>query len=110
MTVQKRFRRESIFVYAEFDLNALLTLATSMRGRAVKCDRSQYLAEGAMNWALEISFDDGVHWIFRSPKINECGSTMTEASTFKLLASEAATLIFLKEKTTVPVPEVYSFR
>lgn len=61
-----------------------------------------------MNWAIFVSFDDGLDWVFRSPR---SGSTfVSEESAQKMLLSEVATLKFLREQTSVPIPEVYSFR
>ncbi|EJP65969.1 RNase H domain containing protein [Beauveria bassiana ARSEF 2860] len=62
-----------------------------------------------MNWVIFVSFDDGVQWAFRSPRTG-CEAIISDDSVKKMLLSEVATLKVLREKTTVPVPEVYSFR
>lgn len=49
----------------------------------------------------EIKFSDGIVWIARFPLAYQC--YLSE----EMSASYAATLKFLKKKTTLPVPEVY---
>jgi hypothetical protein len=64
---------------------------------------------GSMNWAVIVAFDDGVDWIFRSPH-SGIRAVLDEETACKLLASEAATLKYIRSHTTVPVPEVFAFR
>lgn len=62
-----------------------------------------------MNWVIFVTFDDGVDWVFRSPDI-AMSHMMSEESACKMLVSDAATLKYLRAHTSVPVPEVYSYR
>ncbi|KFA74842.1 hypothetical protein S40288_03523 [Stachybotrys chartarum IBT 40288] len=63
---------------------------------------------GCLNWVIFITFDDGVEWVFRSPRSDLLGFYSDETAS-KILVSEASTLMFLKANTSIPVPEVYSF-
>ncbi|OAA48509.1 Aminoglycoside phosphotransferase [Metarhizium rileyi] len=62
--------------------------------------------EGALNWAILLRFDDDIQWIFRSPKTKYA---LNNDTAYQLLASEAATLKYIREKTHIPVPEIYSY-
>lgn len=57
-----------IFRYANFDVQPLCHLASELRqGKNCSCDMNQLPAGGSFNWAIFLSFDDGVEWGFRSP-------------------------------------------
>lgn len=101
--------RPKIFAYAKFNLDALLSLATRLRGRPCSADPSTRPKTGSLNWVIFITFDDGLEWAFRSPR-NGPSAILTEESASKLLVSEASTLNYLRANSSVPVPEVYSFR
>lgn len=101
--------RPKIFAYAKFNLDALLSLATRLRGRPCSADPSTRPKTGSLNWVIFITFDDGIEWAFRSPR-NGPSAILTEESASKLLVSEASTLNYLRANSSVPVPEVYSFR
>lgn len=101
--------RPKIFAYANFNLDALLSLATRLRGRSCSADTSTRPETGSLNWVIFITFDDGIEWAFRSPR-NGPSAILTEESASKLLVSEASTLKYLRANSSVPVPEVYSFR
>ncbi|KAG8423879.1 hypothetical protein J3459_008181 [Metarhizium acridum] len=62
--------------------------------------------EGALNWAILLRFDDDTEWIFRSPKTKYA---LNNDTAHQLWASEAATLTYIREKTHIPVPEVFSY-
>ncbi|KAL2827379.1 hypothetical protein BDW59DRAFT_160342 [Aspergillus cavernicola] len=62
---------------------------------------------GSLNWAVFVSFEDGVRWVFRSPGIEY--PSMPIEITLKLLASEVATLRYVKAYSSIPVPEVYDY-
>jgi hypothetical protein len=56
-----------------------------------------------------IAFDDGAEWASRS--LGDYGSYLyTQETAFKIIMSEAPTLMYLKKNTSIPVLEVYSFR
>ncbi|KAF7552778.1 hypothetical protein G7Z17_g4073 [Cylindrodendrum hubeiense] len=100
-------RRERIFAFAKFNLDALLSLATQLRGgRPCTTDVSKRPKAGSLNWVIFITFDDGIEWVFRSPRRSM--SIKTE-SHYKMTISEASTLKYLGKHSSVPVPEVYSF-
>jgi hypothetical protein len=61
---------------------------------------------GSLNWVIFISFDDGIEWVFRSPKSGLYGFYSDETSS-KIIMSEASTLMYLRAYTSIPVPEVY---
>lgn len=99
----------NIFRYAKFEVSALCHLASKLRGgQSCFCDISQVPASGSFNWAILISFNDGVEWVLRSPRT--CGAIMREETNLLLLASEAATLKYIKANSKIPVPEVFAYR
>lgn len=97
----------SIFHHAKFDLQALLRLAARLRNRPCTCDLSQEPLSGSLNWVINLVFDDEVQWIFRSPRTYY---SLDEETVGKLLASEAATLKFIRKNSSIPVPEVFFYR
>ena len=99
----------NVFKYAKFDTFALCSLASKLRqGSRCTCDPSQTPACGSFNWAILITFEDRVQWILRSPR----GGNPIESdeTNLLLLASEAATLKYIKIHSTIPVPEVFAYR
>lgn len=54
-----------------------------------------------------LTFDDGVEWVFRSPRT--CYS-LDEETAGVVLASEAATIKYIRENSSIPVPEVFYYR
>lgn len=100
---------ERIFFYAKFHLNALLSLAESLRGRPCACDASKQPKAGSLNWAIFICFDDGIEWVFRSPRSGH-DAIVGDESASKMLISEAATLKYLRANSSVPIPVVYAYR
>lgn len=101
--------KPNIFRYATFDVQALCCLASKLRsGRHCICDENQYPANGSLTWAVFLTFDDGVEWVLRSPRSD--GAVKSAETNAFLLASEAATLKYLKFKSNIPVPEVFDYR
>lgn len=100
--------RPKIFRWAKFNLKALLSLAKKLRGRLCSCDDSQAPKTGSLNWVIFITFDDGVQWVFRSPRHDTLMFANETAS--KILISEASTLKYLETHCSIPVPKVYSYR
>lgn len=100
-------KKPQVFCYAKFDLSALLYLARQMRDVPCTCDQTQRPMSGALNWALLLTFQDGVEWIFRSPlKL----LYISPETTSDLLASEVATLRYIRQNSLIPVPEIFDFR
>ncbi|RLL94479.1 hypothetical protein CFD26_102709 [Aspergillus turcosus] len=98
----------AIFRYAKFDVEALCRLASALRqGIPCTCAMNKLPATGSFNWAIFVSFEDGIQWVLRSPK-RQSELTSSELD-LKLLASEAATLRYLRLKSDIPVPEVYHY-
>ncbi|KAF5637892.1 kinase-like domain protein [Fusarium sp. NRRL 52700] len=63
---------------------------------------------GSLNWVIFLCFQDGVEWVFRSPK-SGLDSFYSDETTSKILVSEASTLLYLKTNTSIPVPQVFSY-
>ncbi|KAL8951733.1 MAG: hypothetical protein Q9222_002312 [Ikaeria aurantiellina] len=107
----------NVYEHAYFDQSALCDLASSLReGRSCSCDPSQIPAKGAFNWAIFIKFADGVEWVFRSPQKSypidspkEGDWRVSNETCLLLLASEAATLKFIKINSKIPVPDVFAY-
>ncbi|GKZ26084.1 hypothetical protein AbraIFM66951_009976 [Aspergillus brasiliensis] len=102
-----RISKPNIFTYSDFDLEAVCRQASALRqGIPCTCDFDQRPASGSFNWAIFIRFEDGLQWVFRSPHAR---TFMPLEIGVKLLASEAATLRYLKAHSDIPVPEVYDY-
>ena len=100
-------RRCEIFFYAEFNLQALLKLAERLRGRPCTCNEFQRPKAGAFNFVIFLMFDDGVEWIFRAPSARYAAP---QGDPGRILASEAATLKYIRENSDIPVTEVFDYR
>jgi hypothetical protein len=98
--------RPNIFRYVKFNLEAILSLASKLRGLPCICDESKAPKAGSLNWAVFIIFSDGVQWVFRSPRYDTLMFTNETAS--EMLISEASTLKYLDTHCSIPVPKVYS--
>ncbi|CVK88378.1 uncharacterized protein FMAN_04945 [Fusarium mangiferae] len=99
--------RPRISRWAKFNLEALLLLAEKLRGRSCTCDESQGPKSGSLNWVIFITFDDGVQWVFRSPRYDT--HMFSDETASKILISEASTLKYLETHCQIPVPKVYSY-
>lgn len=99
--------KENIFFHADFNLEHLLELAERLCHRPCTCDASQIPKSGALNWVILLEFDDGLEWVFRAPS-SRYGVAPNVVG--HLLASEAATLKYIKQHTSIPVPEVFDYR
>ena len=99
----------NIFRYSRFDVQALCRQASELREKqSCSCDRSQIPMSGSFNWAIYLCFKDGEQWVLRSPRLDD-GIKSPKANA-RLLASEAATLRFLKANSRIPVPEIHSYK
>ncbi|KAF5720570.1 RNase H domain-containing protein [Fusarium globosum] len=101
-------KRPKVFAFTKFDLDALISLATRLRGRSCTVDTSIRPLAGSTHCAIFIAFEDGVEWVFRSPR-SGLSAIIAEESASKLLISEAVTLKYLRALGSIPVPEVFSF-
>lgn len=52
--------RPKIYAYANFNLDALLSLAIRLRGLLCSADPSTRPKTGSLNWVVFITFDDGI--------------------------------------------------
>lgn len=101
--------KDKIYYFASFNLEALLSLSEQLRGRKCTCDVTTMPKCGSLNWVIFVTFDDGIEWVFRSPMAVRNNIYSDETSS-KIVDSEASTLVYLKAHTSIPVPEVYSYR
>ncbi|KAH6969360.1 kinase-like domain-containing protein [Fusarium avenaceum] len=99
--------RPAIFRWVKFNVAALLSLAKNLRGISCTCDESEFPKSGSMNWVIFITFDDGVEWVFRSPRQDSL--MFSDETATKILISEASTLRYMETHCSIPVPRVYSF-
>ncbi|GAB1311527.1 hypothetical protein MFIFM68171_01737 [Madurella fahalii] len=100
--------KPKVFRYTQFDLDALLALASRLRRHPCSCDISKPPLAGSLNWVVFVSFDDGISWAFRSPHSGR-RAFLGEACTSRMIASEVATLRYIGTHTSIPVPEVFAY-
>lgn len=101
--------KQKIYYFADFNLEALLSLSAQLRGRQCTCDEAMMPKCGSLNWVIFITFDDGIEWVFRSPMAS-FNHFYSDETASKIVESEASTLMYLKAHTSIPVPEVHSYR
>ncbi|KAF5234209.1 hypothetical protein FANTH_12246 [Fusarium anthophilum] len=99
--------RPRIFRWAKFNLEALLLLAEKLRGQSCTCDESKIPKSGSLNWVIFITFDDGLEWVFWSPRYDT--HIFSDETASKILISEASTLKYLETHCQIPVPKVYFY-
>lgn len=105
----KECKRPEIFLYADFDVPALCRLASRLRGgRLCHCSTSQRPNSGSFSWSITLSFSDNVEWILRAPRHD--GAIRSMDTNLILLASEAATLKYIRSNSDILVPEVFTYR
>ncbi|EFR04280.1 protein kinase subdomain-containing protein [Nannizzia gypsea CBS 118893] len=80
---------------------ALIQLAKRSLNTGCTYDSSQAPLAGSFNWAVVLSFDDGVEWLLRSPRTTYA---LDETTTRAVIASEVATLRYIKQNSSIPVP------
>ncbi|KAG8409275.1 hypothetical protein J3458_019392 [Metarhizium acridum] len=100
--------KDKIYYFAKFSLEALLSLSQQLRDRKCTCDVAKMPNCGSLNWVIFITFDDGIEWVFRSPMAGH-NRFYSDETASKIVESEASTLMYLKARTSIPVPEVYSY-
>ena len=107
--MKSKHERATVFQYADFNVLTLCRLVSKLRGGYdCFCDTSQVPACGSFNWTILISFHDGVEWVLRSPR--DDGAMQSDETNLLLLASEAATLMYIRANSTIPIPEVFAYR
>ncbi|KAK4153916.1 hypothetical protein C8A00DRAFT_33317 [Chaetomidium leptoderma] len=100
--------RPIVFRYSQFNLDALLGLASGLRKQACTCDESKPPLAGSLNWVIFVSFGDSVEWVFRSPHSGR-RAFLSEGYTSRTLASEVATLKYVKKYSSIPVPDIFAY-
>ncbi|KAK6358914.1 hypothetical protein TWF696_000090 [Orbilia brochopaga] len=81
--------------------HALLQLAQALReGKPASLGPKK---SGALDYSVEITFEDGVVWLAKIPKPWRCSHVN------QTLASQAAAWRYLKQHTRIPVPDVHHF-
>lgn len=95
-----------VFLYAKFDISALTQLAETLRHVPCRCNQNQSPRCGALNWAIFLIFENGVEWVFRSPRKPYY---ITPETTAELLQSEVATMKYIKQHSSVPVPDILDY-
>ncbi|KFY37547.1 hypothetical protein V494_04712 [Pseudogymnoascus sp. VKM F-4513 (FW-928)] len=93
--------------HSKFNLPALLHHASQLRNVPCTCDLTQEPQRGSLNWTILLSFEDGVEWIFRSPADGDDDISAEVAG--ELLDSEVATMKYIKENSSIPVPEIFDY-
>ncbi len=94
--------------HEKFNLPALLDRASRLRNVPCSCDLPRRPISGSLNWAIFLTFKDGVEWVFRSPTAGDDELSLVDAG--ELLESEVATLKYLKFNSSIPVPDVFDYR
>ncbi|PNP85942.1 hypothetical protein FNYG_00998 [Fusarium nygamai] len=82
--MSKPTKRPRVFAYATFDLDALISFASKLRGQSCSIDTLARPRAGSTHWVIFITFEDGVEWVFRSPR-SGLSAIVTEESASKLL-------------------------
>src|SRR5579859_6681109 len=95
---------KDLFQDGDTRLTALTTHASTLYGRSCSVNK-QLVARGGYHVLLRLEFDDAAVWAARI-----CLPTMVESHIASLnTESEVATLLYLKDNVSFPVPEVYGF-
>jgi isoamyl acetate esterase len=98
----------------QIDLDGLRKIASELR-HGLNCTIIEKYTCGAYNVVFEILFDDGLSWIARlrsaSPMALVSAEMVFESPKYKqhITESEIATMRYVKQHTTIPVPEVYGY-
>ena len=98
----------------QVDLEGLKSIASGLRN-GMNCHITDNYTCGAYNIVFEIVFDDGVSWIARLRSASHMQiisqEFVFESPTYKqhMMESEIATMKYVREHTSIPVPEVYAF-
>ncbi|KAK6518934.1 hypothetical protein TWF281_003626 [Arthrobotrys megalospora] len=80
--------------------DALLLLAQSLRGKTASLGQK---TSAALDYTVEITFEDGVSWLARLPK------PWRSSHPNESMYSQISAWRYLKKNTSIPVPEVYHF-
>jgi isoamyl acetate esterase len=84
-------------------LRARISQDKAANPRATCFVNTSSFANGMVNLVLEVSFSDGVYWVARSRH------RQLHAKSVAILLSEIATMKTVKERTSIPVPQVFAY-
>ncbi|KAJ9661840.1 hypothetical protein H2201_006320 [Coniosporium apollinis] len=101
-------RATTFFVAVKWDL--LTSLASSLRN-GIACEFGEKFLIGNFNMVRRITFADGISWVarLRLPELNGVFGGRDALDKACALKIEIASMKFFKSKTSIPVPEVYSY-
>jgi hypothetical protein len=92
----------------DVDIGVLQHLASQHRGWVpCKCHHSGDY--GSYNIVFFIEFDDGVTWVARLPMRRHAMRSLDDPLSQDTMSSVIATMQFVFQHTSIPVPEVYSY-
>jgi serine/threonine protein kinase len=91
---------EKVF-FKRIKVYELLKFASNARGGSHQCQFGER-AMGTYNVVLFVTFDDGVEWAIKLPKLKT-----SKKKDHEYLKSEYATMVYLHSLGTVPVPKIY---
>jgi isoamyl acetate esterase len=87
------------------NFQALCSLANSIRGRSdCTIDQKRFQC-GKDHVVFELAFGDGTFWVARFPVKSESGYTIGPDE----MNSEIATIKFVRQHSTIPVPEIFDY-
>src|ERR1700736_1958872 len=95
--------RKNVLFPSALNVPGLLRYALSLRRNpeALNLPQLSHWQLGSGNMALTIRFNDGTEWIAKVPCDGDFDPVIVE--------SEASTMKLVRERTTIPVPEVYGY-
>ncbi|KAK4554759.1 hypothetical protein LTR86_008261 [Recurvomyces mirabilis] len=100
----------AIAFVANVQWDALVAIATGLRN-GVSCELSSKFSLGHFNLVRRITFADGVSWIarIRLPELKGFFGEREALDAGRSMEIEVSTMKYLKEHTTIPLPEVFSY-
>ncbi|MCJ1244536.1 hypothetical protein MMC30_001734 [Trapelia coarctata] len=108
--VGDEFHERATTFFAAVKWDVLASLSSSLRN-GIPCDFGERFSIGHFNLVRQIVFADGVSWVarLRLPQLKAVFSNLEALDNASVLKVEIASMKFLKAKTSIPVPEVYSY-
>lgn len=108
---QKKIQDEWLdrFCSVDADFRHVYDLAASFRADRA-CSRAfdetgEWVRKGAYNICFWAGFEDGTKWVVRSPIVGAIAADVVDEK----IKTKVATMMFLREKTTVPVPSLIGY-
>jgi aminoglycoside phosphotransferase (APT) family kinase protein len=110
--MEKRYLEDVFGPLLSISADSLAALASSVRSRVSGKDFSGCHVvtrlPGTHNLVYVVEFDDGIKYAIRISASAWNGLSSTETTKCSLI-SQVHTMRFIREKTTIPLPEVYAF-